>query len=254
MKKFRLQRGRHMLSRLKKLLLMAKLTTLLILISFMQISAKVSAQAGKLDLKVKNVSIFEVFEEIEDNSEYRFFYDNDQVDLRKKVSINTKQEQISSILKELFKGTDLTYQVKDQLILVQSKNSNVNINNTQQENTVSGTVTDASGGALPGVTIVIKGTTKGTTTDTDGNYSLPNVPDNATLVFSFVGMATQEIPVSGKAVINVELAGDAIGLEEVVAVGYGVQKRSSLTGAISTVGNTIVKSKPVTTIFKCSSR
>ena len=248
MKKFRLQRGRHMLSRLKKLLLMAKLTTLLILISFMQISAKVSAQAGKLDLKVKNVSIFEVFEEIEDNSEYRFFYDNDQVDLRKKVSINTKQEQISSILKELFKGTDLTYQVKDQLILVQSKNSNVNINNTQQENTVSGTVTDASGGALPGVTVVIKETTKGTTTDTDGNYSFPNVPDNATLVFSFVGMATQEIPVSGKAVINVELVGDAIGLEEVVAVGYGVQKRSSLTGAISTVGNTIVKSKPVTTI------
>ena len=119
---------------------MAKLTTLLILISFMQISAEVHAQAGKLDLKVKNVSILQVFEEIEDNSKYRFFYDNDQVDLTKKVSIDTKQEELANVLKELFKGTDLTYQVKDRLILVQSKTPNVNATVVQQENTVSGTV------------------------------------------------------------------------------------------------------------------
>ena len=250
MKKFRLQRGRHMLSCLKKLLLMAKLTTLLILISFMQISAKVSAQAGKLDLKVKNVSIFEVFEEIEDNSEYRFFYDNDQVDLRKKVSINTKQEQISSILKELFKGTDLTYQVKDQLILVQSKYSNVNINNTQQENTVSGTVTDASGGPLPGVTIVIKGTTKGTTTDTDGNYSLQNVPGDATLVFSFVGMKSKEISVAGKTSIDIVMEEDAIGIEEVVAIGYGTQNRQEITGAIAVANLGNFREVPVNNILE----
>src|SRR6056297_2190985 len=104
MKKIRLQQGRYEFSPLKKLLLMAKLTTLLILISFMQVSAEVYAQAGKLDLKVKNVSILQVFEEIEDNSKYRFFYDNDQVDLTKKVSINTKQEELANVLKELFKG------------------------------------------------------------------------------------------------------------------------------------------------------
>ena len=250
MKKFRLQRGRHMLSRLKKLLLMAKLTTLLILISFMQISAKVSAQAGKLDLKVKNVSIFEVFEEIEDNSEYRFFYDNDQVDLRKKVSINTKQEQISSILKELFKGTDLTYQVKDQLILVQSKYSNVNINNTQQENTVSGTVTDASGGPLPSVTVVIKGTTKGTITDIDGNYSLQNVPGDATLVFSFIGMKMQEISVAGKTSIDIVMEEDAIGIEEVVAIGYGTQNRQEITGAIAVANLGNFREVPVNNILE----
>ena len=240
MKKFRLQRGRHMLSRLKKLLLMAKLTTLLILISFMQISAKVSAQAGKLDLKVKNVSIFEVFEEIEDNSEYRFFYDNDQVDLRKKVSINTKQEQISSILKELFKGTDLTYQVKDQLILVQSKYSNVNINNTQQENTVSGTVTDASGGPLPGVTVVIKGTTLGTVTDLDGKYSLSAISADAILQFSFVGMKMQEVVVGNQAVVNITLEEETVGLEEVVAIGYGTVKKSDLTGSVGSLESSTI--------------
>src|SRR6056297_1785778 len=142
MKKIRLQQGRYAFSPLKKLLVMAKLTTLLILISFMQISAEVHAQAGKLDLKVENLSIFQVFEEIEDNSEYRFFYDNDQVDLSKKVTIDTKQEELANVLTELFKGTDLTYQVKDRLILVQSKTPNVNTSIVQQQRTVTGTVTD----------------------------------------------------------------------------------------------------------------
>ena len=248
MKKFRLQQGRYVLSPLKKLLLMAKLTTLLILISFMQISAEVSAQAGKLDLKVKNVSIFEVFEEIEDNSEYRFFYDNDQVDLRKRVSINTIQEEISTILKELFKGTDLTYQVKDRLILVQSKNADSKIIISNQQKSVSGKVIDSSGEPLPGVTVVVKGTTKGTVTNADGEYFLTTTSEGDILQFSFVGMISQEIIVGVQSTINVTMTVDAIGIEEVVAVGYGVQKKSSLTGAISAVDNTIIKSKPVTTI------
>ena len=248
MKKISLEKERYVFSPLKKLLLMAKLTTLLILISFMQISAKVYSQVGKLDLKVKNVSIFEVFEEIEDNSEYRFFYDNEQVDLSKKVSINTKQAEMSSVLSELFKGTDLTYQVKDQLILVQSKNSDAIITVSQQQNTVSGTVTDESGQPLPGVTVIIKGTTNGTVTNANGNYSLTTIPEGATLVFSFVGMLTQEIFVGSQSTINVNMQMDAIGIEEVVAVGYGTIRKSDLTGSVSQIKSEDLNAYPTTNV------
>jgi TonB-linked SusC/RagA family outer membrane protein len=104
-----------------------------------------------------------------------------------------------------------------------------------QQKAVTGKVSDPSGAPIPGVTIIVKGTTKGVITDFDGNYSFSNVPSDATLVFSFVGMKTQEVLVSGKTVINVVLEEETIGLEEVVAVGYGTQKKSNITGAISSI-------------------
>ena len=105
----------------------------------------------------------------------------------------------------------------------------------QDRRTVSGRVTDQQGYPLPGVTIVIEGTMSGVITDADGSYTMPNVPDDATLVFSFVGMKSQEIRVDGKTRIDVVLAEESIGLEEVVAVGYGTQKKVNLTGAITAV-------------------
>ncbi|MCG6189383.1 TonB-dependent receptor [Maribellus maritimus] len=227
---------------------MAKLTILLILISFMQISAKVYAQAGKLDVKVKDVSILQVFEEIESNSDYRFFYDNAQVDLTKKVSIDTKQEELGNVLNELFKGTDLTYQVKDRLILVQSKNADTKISVSSQQKSVSGTVTDESGQPLPGVTVIIKGSTQGTVTNNDGNYIINNIPNGATLQFSFVGMETQEVEVGNQSTIDVSMGVDAIGIEEVVAIGYGVVKKRDLTGAVSKVKADELSAVPVSRV------
>jgi TonB-linked SusC/RagA family outer membrane protein len=106
---------------------------------------------------------------------------------------------------------------------------------TTQDRKITGAVTDADGIGLPGVSIVVKGTVNGTTTDADGNYSLNNIPSNSVLVFSFIGMVSQEIAVEGRSQLNVVLEEDAIGLEEVVAIGYGVQKKSDVTGAVSTV-------------------
>ena len=106
---------------------------------------------------------------------------------------------------------------------------------TQRELTVTGVVKDNTGEVLSGVSVSIKGTTKGTITDLDGKYVLNGVPENATLVFSFVGMQQQSVPVAGKASINVKLTESAIGLNEVVAIGYGYQKKKDLTGAVSTV-------------------
>ncbi len=100
---------------------------------------------------------------------------------------------------------------------------------------ISGTVTDTEGEPLIGVNIQIKGTTIGTSSDFDGNYTLNNVEEDATLVFSYVGYQKQEVAVDGKAVLNIQMATDAQMLEELVVVGYGTQKKVNLTGAVSTL-------------------
>jgi TonB-linked SusC/RagA family outer membrane protein len=119
---------------------------------------------------------------------------------------------------------------------------------TLQQSKVSGKVTDSSGQAIPGVSVAIKGTTQGTITSIDGEYTLPNVPSNATLQFSFVGMLTQEIAVSGQKAINVTLEQDVIGLDEVVAVGYGTQKKRDLASAVTVVNTEEMAKQPVANV------
>jgi TonB-linked SusC/RagA family outer membrane protein len=117
-----------------------------------------------------------------------------------------------------------------------------------QSRKISGTVTDKYGDPLPGVSILVKGTTNGTTADLDGNFTLDNVPANGTIVFSFIGMIAQEIPVSGRQLFNITLEEDAIGLNEVVAIGYGVQRKSDVTGAVSSVKADELVKRPITRI------
>jgi len=118
----------------------------------------------------------------------------------------------------------------------------------QQQKSVSGKVTDATGAPLPGVTIRVKGTTQGTITDTNGKYSFSNIPGNATLLFSFVGMKNQEIPVAGKAEINTALQDESEALSEVVVTGYGNFKKASFTGSANTVDATKMKDMPTVSI------
>ncbi len=117
-----------------------------------------------------------------------------------------------------------------------------------QQKSVSGKVTDNSGQPLPGVTVVIKGTTQGTVTDIDGNYSITNIPDNATLAYSFVGMRSQEVVVGSQTNINVTLEQDAIGIDEVVAIGYGVQKKATVTGSIASTDEATIKRSAPTSL------
>lgn len=143
-----------------------------------------------------------------------------------------------------FSGNNLDLVGKDRV----SNFNSFSETSSSQQKTVTGKVTDAAGVALPGVSVVVKGTTNGTITDANGNYSLSNASTNATLLFSFVGMKTQEISIAGKSSINVTLTEDAIGLEEVVAVGYGTQKKVTTSGSIvNTTGETLRKS-PVTNV------
>lgn len=121
-------------------------------------------------------------------------------------------------------GSELTWNSNNKLL--QQVNQQLN---------VSGKVTDPEGNPLPGTTVVVKGTTLGTSTDTDGNFSLNNVPRNATLIFSFVGMRNQEVFVGDKSIFDIIMEYEAVGIEEVVVVGYGTKKRADITGSISVV-------------------
>ncbi|MFW5724947.1 MAG: carboxypeptidase-like regulatory domain-containing protein, partial [Bacteroidota bacterium] len=115
-----------------------------------------------------------------------------------------------------------------------------------QQIQVTGTVTDAGDGStLPGVTVAVKGTTQGTVTDMDGRYEISAASD-AILVYSFIGMATREVPVEGRTVIDVALSSDMIGLEEVIVVGYGVQRREATAGSVAVVGENDLRNTPVT--------
>jgi len=120
----------------------------------------------------------------------------------------------------------------------------------QQQDSISGMVTDNSGEPLPGVTVLIKGTINGTTTNIDGHYSISNISDSTTLQFSFVGMSTQEVLVGNQTIINIIMIADAIGLNEVVVIGYGSQSRKDVTGAITTLTANDIESMEVTGIDK----
>ncbi|MDX8339345.1 TonB-dependent receptor [Draconibacterium sp. IB214405] len=225
---------------------MAKITALFILVAFMQVSAKSYSQVGKIKLSVNNATLVEVFQQIENESDYRFFYDNEQVDLTKKVTVSTENKELSELLNELFLDTDLTYEMMDNLILVKSKNKAGDdlISAKSEQGDIKGKVTDINGEPMPGVTVVVKGTTNGTITDIDGSYIISNAPEDGILEFSFVGMRAQEVEIAGQSSINVTLVEDMIGIEEVVAIGYGTQKKETVTGAITQVNTEDVNLSP----------
>lgn len=217
----------------QKIGLKMKLTLLLLLVGFLNLMASEGySQMAKLTISFKNATVEQVLAGIEDNSEFNFVYNRDVIDLDRKVDVNYKDAKVNDILGDLFKNTNVTYRLIDRTIVLSTLSEAGFI---QQSRNISGKVTDSFGAPLPGVTVVLKGTTNGTITDLEGNYLLSNVPPNATIVFSFVGMKTIEKEVSGQSVINVSMTDETIGLEEVVAIGYGTARKSDLTGAVASV-------------------
>lgn len=227
----------------RKLLRIMKLTSFLILLFAFTVSASSYSQTTKLNIQVKNGSFIDVLKQIENQSEFYFYYNNDEIRNIREVSISISGKRIEEVLDQLLRGTDLEYQIIDRYIALKRKSGAENTG-VQQQKSVSGKVTDTSGAPLPGVSVVVKGSTNGTITDGNGDYSLPNVPENATLQFSFVGMKMQDIPVSGKTLVNVIMEEDAIGIEEVVAVGYGTMRKRDLTGSIASVKTKDLQSIP----------
>ncbi|MDP2338509.1 MAG: TonB-dependent receptor [Bacteroidota bacterium] len=219
-----------------------KLTITLMLLAVLAATAgSTYSQTTRINLKMQDASLVDVFREIERTSEFGFFFKNEEMDLNRRVSIDLKNATIGEILEKILVD-NYDYRILDKNIVVTRSFLN---NPEQQQKSVSGKVTESSGTPLPGVTVLVKGTTNGTITDSGGNYSLYNISGNAVLQFSFVGMKTQEIVFSGKTTINVVMEDETIGIDEVVAIGYGTVKKSDLTGAVNKVGSARLMDKPV---------
>lgn len=228
----------------QKLLLTMKLVILLSLVAVLDVSADVFSQSERISLSIKNAAIKEVFEEIEKRSDCTFFYNDGFKELNRHVNLNVSNCRLDDVLNRLFANSSLTYRTFNNKFIVIAPKIIV------QVHTVTGKVIDkTTGEPLPGVNILIKGTTKGTVTNLDGKFSLdlPNL--EVTLVFSFMGYQTQEVAVSGKTQVDVALEISTSKLEEVVVVGYGTQKRTDITGSISSVPTARLEKIPVTNIM-----
>ena len=222
-----------------------RITTLLLLIGLMQTYATSTySQNTKLSLKMENASLESILNEIEKISEFRFFYKSSEINQNEKLNVDAKEQTVDEVLNNLFSNSDLTYRIFDKYIAIVSKeNANESIANLMQQKVVTGKVTDATGASLPGASVIVKGTTTGVITDNSGNFTI-STPENATLQFSFVGMKTQEIAVGDKTSINVTLAEETVGIEEVVAIGYGTQKKVNLTGSVAAVSSAEIVKRP----------
>ncbi len=219
----------------KKTFLVMRLVLVISLVCIMQSFALDSyTQNSKISISVREMKLDDILMKLESETNYRFAYNKTDINVNQVYTIDISDAQIKEVLDKLFADKDISYKIIDQRQVILSKSSRA-YTVSQQQLSVSGKVTDSSGAPLPGVTVVVKRTTQGTITDADGNYSLVNVPGDGTLVFSFVGMKNQEIPVAGKTNINVTLAEETIGIEEVVAIGYGTIKKKDLTGAVASV-------------------
>ncbi len=233
------------MSFLKKNLLKMKLTFLCLFLSFVQLMANNSfSQSTRVTLNLKDTRVEEVLMKIEEQSDLYFIYNRNVVDVNRIVNVSCTDQKITEILNDIFKGVGVTYEIQDRHIILKSNSEQI----SQQQKSISGKVTDSSGTSLPGVSVVVKGTTTGVITDVDGKYTLLKVPENATLQFSFVGMKTQGIAVAGKTSLNVTLAEDAIGIEEVVAVGYGTTSQKKLTTAATHFKSEKMESLPISNI------
>ncbi|MEZ5104967.1 MAG: TonB-dependent receptor [Draconibacterium sp.] len=230
-----------------KLVRIMKLTTFLLFISvFSVFASETYSQSKKLNLDMKRATVLEVLNQIEAQSEFYFMYSPKIIDVNKQVSVNIEDKKINDVLETLFADSDVEYFVKDRIIVLTTKeNLGFDPDMAMQQKAVSGIITDESGQPLPGVTVMVKGTSQGTVTNADGTYTITNVPDGAVLHYSFVGMKDQEIEVGDQSSINVVLQQDSIGLDEVVAIGYGTMKKSDITGSVASVNMESLKNQPV---------
>lgn len=221
---------------LKKMLIIMKLTTVLFFIALFQVSAKSYSQETKLSLKFEKETLESVFSKIEANSEFSIFYKNALIKNSQKISGDFKDAMIFEILDQVLKPEDLTYTIKDKLIMIVPADYVADKASAPQTGRkVTGKVADQAGIVVPGATVIIKGTTIGTVTDSNGNFSLPNVTDKTVLVCSFVGMKSEQVVVGNKATITFSLTDNSVGIEEIAVIGYGSVKRKDLTGAVASI-------------------
>lgn len=235
-------------SQTRKLFFVMKLTVILFFLGLMSLTASTYSQTKKFSLDMQGVSLSVLFRQIESQSEFVFIYKNEAVDLNKKVSVNVQEGTVDKILESALQNTGVKFEIdKKQIIITTDRNKpEITTESAQQskKRTIKGSISDASGKTIPGATVVVKGTSIGTVTNANGQFTLDVDPKFSVLQFSFIGMKTREEVITGKTEVNVILEEDVQGVEEVVVVAYGRQKKESLTGAISSIQTKLIKQSP----------
>jgi TonB-linked SusC/RagA family outer membrane protein len=219
----------------KKALLIMKLSFLLLLAGTLQVSANVNGQST-FTLNLKQIEISRLLTTIEREGTYHFLYNSRLKDIHDKISIDVSNSPIREVLNKAFNGTELTYKLLENNLIVI-----ISASLAFQDISVTGKITGDNGEPLSNVTVYVKGTSRGTTTDNNGNYTI-TVPEKGTLVVSYIGFDSKEIAVNSQSVINVKLSQSAKQMEQVVVVGYGTQRKIDVTGSIAQVkGDEIAK-------------
>lgn len=203
------------------------------------------SQTTTVSINMKNQTVKEVLNEIENTTEYSFFYNNSHVDLNRKVSVDVNNADILEVLDNVFSGTNVSYTVKDKNIIFSVKEQSTSI--SQNGEKVTGTIVDHTSSPIIGANVMVKGTTNGTITDLDGKFILTNVEKGATLQISFLGYKTQEVLYNGEP-LYITLRENTELLDEVVVIGYGTQRKADLTGSVANVSADKLNTQSNTTI------
>lgn len=207
-------------------------TFLLMVCVFCSYAGNVHSQNAKVSIRMNNVKLDKILNEIENQTDYIFIYNN-QVDINKITSVKVKNEAVAQVLDKILSGTGINYELEGTHIILTTE-AIKDLHAQQQAKTVTGTVTDVSGEPIIGANIRIKGTTTGTITDIDGNFSIEAEPQSVIEV-SYIGYLTQETVINNQKSIRFLLKEDTKTLDEVVVIGYGVQKKADLTGSVANI-------------------
>ena len=227
-------------------------TTFLLLtcIVFSTFANQLSSQVAKVNIAMKNARITKVLDAIESQTDYLFVYNTKEVNLDFDVTVNANNETVAEVLTGICPSNGLVYAMEGNNIMLMNSKATTQ---QQQGKPVTGKVVDVTGTPIPGVTVIIKGTTTGAITDYDGQFSLESVSENATLQFSFVGMVSVDVAVAGKSRFDIVMKEEALGLDEVVVVGYGVQTRRKVTSSVASVNMNSLENIPTSSVSQAMS-
>ena len=235
-----------------------KLSSLFILAALFSLQANDTyGQRTNITMNLSNVTVGQLLDEIESTTEFQFVYQLDDVNLKRRVSLKVKKEKISTVLDYVFGNSKTIFNLNDRRIYLLKRKSKSDDSEKEilaappeTQSSTTGTIVDGSGAPLPGANILEKGTTNGTQTDFDGNFSIALEDENATLVVSYIGFATKEVLVNGQSDLQISLVEDSASLDEVVVVGYGTQRKSDVTGSVASVDGEALLKRPVNNVLQ----
>ena len=222
-----------------------KLTALSLMLSLSAFAANADAQ--QVSVTVSNAKVKTVLNSISDQTGLSLAYSAQVVDLNRKVSLNFVNTEVSEVLNAMFGNTAIGYEIKDGKIYLFKAAERTTALANQQKKIITGTVVDPNGEAVIGANVLVKGTTNGTITDMDGKFSL-EVPEGAMLLVSYIGYGDYETKVGNQSNLSITLKEDSKALDELVVVGYGVQRKGNIATSVTTIKSEVLQNRPVQTI------